>query len=176
MRQDGIIDSMVDALWLNNELSKVKLNPALVNTLVKDKDGLPISGTFSYNSFVGILLYLDGRTYPEISYVVNYYTIYMFEPRHSYELKLNRVGHSLKATRDNLLMLNPSSSLCKVYSFPDSVFVGFYGNENTADPVCVKIIKAFEITFENCPVLCQINISDKDFPVYYGAWNYFLDP
>ena len=50
---------------------KGKYTPSEAKPLVKDEDGEEASGTFSYSSVVGMLLYLLGHTHPEINYAVN---------------------------------------------------------------------------------------------------------
>ncbi len=48
-----------------------KATPAENKPLVKDKEGSPACAEFSYPSVVGMLLYLDGHSRPDITYVVN---------------------------------------------------------------------------------------------------------
>ena len=105
-----------------NVPEEVKWNACKANQLVKYGDGLQVSGQFCYNGIVGMLQYLAGNTLPGISYEVNCSTIYMFGPRNYHALALKRVGCYLKATQDKGLMLNPSSSLCKLDLPPETDF------------------------------------------------------
>ena len=47
MRQDGLIDRVIESLGLDDGMAKVKWTPANGNPLVKDEDGEPASGQFS---------------------------------------------------------------------------------------------------------------------------------
>ena len=109
MRQDGLVDRVIESIGLDNGMAKVKYTPADGTPLVKDEDGEPASGQFSYSSVVGMLLYLSGHTRPEITYAVNCCARYMFNPRLSHEKALKRIGRYLKATRDKGLIMRPSN-------------------------------------------------------------------
>jgi hypothetical protein len=127
---------------------------------VKDADGAPPSGEFSYSSVVGMLLYLSGHSRPDIAYAVNCAARYMFCPRHSHETALKRIGRYLKATRNHGLILKPSDSL-KIDSYPDADFAGLYGHEKPTDPSCVKSRSGFVITVADCPVLWQSKLQTE---------------
>ena len=160
MRQDGLIDRIIEALGLDDGMAKVKWTPADGNPLVKDEDGEPPSGQFSYSSVVGMLLYLAGHTRPDIAYAVNCCARYMFNPKHSHELALKRIGRYLKATRQKGLILNPSEEL-RIDNYPDADFAGMYGHEKPTDPSCVKSRTGYTITFANCPVIWQSKLQTE---------------
>ena len=99
-KQVGLIDRVIETLGLNDGMAKGKFTPTESTPLVKNSDGEAPSGSFSYSSVVGMLLYLSGHTRPDIAYAVNRCSSYMFSPRHSHETALKRIGRYLKATRD----------------------------------------------------------------------------
>jgi hypothetical protein len=68
MTQTGLIDRVVEALGLDSKLSTSKWTPAEATPLTRDEDGEPPQGSFSYNSVVGMLLYLSGHSRPDIAY------------------------------------------------------------------------------------------------------------
>ena len=152
MKQTGLIDRVIENLGLDTKLSKNKWTPAEHKPLVRDEDGEPPDGDFSYSSVVGMLLYLSGHTRPDIAYAVNCCARYMFCPKKSHENALKRIGRYLKATRDQGLILNPSDKL-SIDSYPDADFAGMYGHEEITDPSCVKSRTGFVINVANCPVL-----------------------
>ena len=160
MKQTVLIDQVIETLGLDLGTTSGKFTPAEAKPLVKDADGEPALGEFSYSSIVGMLLYLAGHTRPDIAYAVNCCARYMFCPKRSHELALKRIGRYLKATRDHGLVLNPSK-LLKVDCYPDADFAGLYGHENPSDPSCVKSRTGFVITVANCPVLWQSKLQTE---------------
>jgi len=108
--------------------------------LVKDINGDLASGAFSYSSVVGMLLYLSGsgHTRPDITFAVNCCARYLFCPKHSHELALKQIGCYLKQTPDRGMVMNPSSDVCKIDTYPDADFAGLYGHEEHTDPACAE--------------------------------------
>jgi hypothetical protein len=160
LKQTGLIDRVIETLGLDVGTTSGKFTPAEAKPLVKDTDGEPALGDFSYSSLVGMLLYLAGHTRPDIAYAVNCCARYMFCPKRSHELALKRIGRYLKATRDCGLVLNPSEEL-KIDCYPDADFAGMYGYESSSDPSCVKSRTGFVITVANCPVLWQSKLQTE---------------
>ena len=72
MWQDGLIGRVVDALVLEDGVSKDKWTPDESKTLVKDEDGLKLFGSFSFSRVVVIILYLAGHTHPYICYAFKF--------------------------------------------------------------------------------------------------------
>ena len=105
---------MIEALGLDDGAAKVQWTPDKSKPLFKDKDGVTMSGQFSHINIVIILMYIAGHNLLGIAYAVNCSERYMLGHRNSHGLAINRVGHHLKATRDKVLMLNPSHYLYKV--------------------------------------------------------------
>ena len=62
-----------------------KWTPAEAKPLVNDEDGQSAHGDFNYASVVRMLLYLSGRTRPDIAYAINCAARYMFCPKQSHE-------------------------------------------------------------------------------------------
>ena len=153
MKQTGLIQRVIEAVGLDDGMAKGKFTPSELSPLVKDADGEPAGGMFSYSSVVGMLLYLSGHTRPDIAYAVNCCARYMFCPRRSHELALKRLARYLKHTQDRGLILNPDSAMCKVDAYPDADFAGTYGHEKPTDPACAKSRSGFIIMFSDCPVL-----------------------
>ena len=160
MKQTGLIDRIVEALGLDDRLSTGKWTPSEAKPLVKDAEGEDASGSFSYSSVVGMLLYLSGHSRPDIAYAVNCCARYMFCPKHLHEMALKRLGRYLKATRDRGLVLNPSSmdGQFEIDCFPDADFAGMYGHEKPTDPAAVKSRSGFIINFASCPVLWKSSL------------------
>ncbi len=71
MKQTGLIKRVIEALGLDDGLVKGKHTPSESKPLVKNLNGEPACGAFSYSSVVGMLLYLPGHTRPNIAFVIN---------------------------------------------------------------------------------------------------------
>ena len=81
--------------------------------MVKDEDGDEASGTFSYIGVVGMLLHLSGHSRPDITYSMDCYAWYMFCPKHSHEVALERIVRYLKRTCEYGLVMNPNSDMMR---------------------------------------------------------------
>ena len=135
---------------------------------MKDENGEPASGHFSYSSVVGMLLYLAGHSRPDIAYAVNCTARYMFCPRKRHEDALKRIGRYLKLTRERGLVLRPRPAkdgcgydVLQIDDYPDADFAGMYGYELPTDPASVKSRTGFVITVADCPVLWQSKLQTE---------------
>ena len=50
------------------------------------------------------------------------------------------------------MVMNPSSNVRKIDTYPDADFAGMYGHEKHTDPACTKSQTGYIITFADCPV------------------------
>jgi hypothetical protein len=155
MKQEGLILRIIEAMGLDVGTVNPKWTPAEAAPLVKDSEGAPASGDFSYSSVVGMLLYLSGHTRPDIAYAVNCAARYMFCAKKSHKEALKRIGRYLKATRTCGLIINPSSNVLKIDAYPDADFAGMYGYEKHDDPSYVKSQTGYVINVADCPILWQ---------------------
>ena len=55
MKQTKIIQRVIESVGLDDDLSKGKFKPSEAKPSVKDEDGEPVSGMFSYRSVAGII-------------------------------------------------------------------------------------------------------------------------
>jgi hypothetical protein len=129
--------------------------------LVKNLNGEAASGAFSYSCVVSMLLYLSGHTRPDISFAVNCCAQYMFCPKHLHEIALKWIGCYLKQTSDSRMVMNPSSNVCKIDTYPDTDFAGMYGHEDHTDPACAKSCTGFIITLADCPMFWQSKLQTE---------------
>ena len=102
-----------------------------------------------------MLPYLSGHTRPNIAYAINCCARYMFCPKHSHKLALECIGRYLKQMPDQGMVMNSSTELCKIDTYPDADFSGMYGHEKPTDPSCVKSCTGFVTTFAYVPILWQ---------------------
>jgi hypothetical protein len=138
-----------------------KWTPAEAALLVKDAEGAPATGSFSYSSVVGMLLYLSDHTCPDIAYAANCAARYMFCHKKSHEEALKLIGRYLKATHNCRMIINPSSGVLKIDAYPDADFAGMYGYERHDNPSCVKSWTGCVINVANCPVMWQSKLQTE---------------
>ena len=136
--QEGLTTRIIEALGLDGEMSKGHKTPCLKAPLTKDLDGDLPEGNFSYSSIVGMLLYLSGRSRPDIAYSVSCVARFTFAPKRSHEQALKRIGRYLLMTRDKGLVLNPTKTL-NINAYPDADFAGLYGYETVWIPSVYEV-------------------------------------
>ena len=90
------MDKIIISMGLDD--TNCKKNPATCSTLPKDKDGEERDDDFNYASVLGILLYLQGQTRPDISFALNQSARYAFGPSSSHEEAMKHIGRYLKGT------------------------------------------------------------------------------
>ena len=88
----------------------------------------------------------------DIAHALNYYAIYMFNPRLSHEKALKRSRCYLKATRDRGFVLEPTKKW-KVDAYPAAGFAGLYDYKKPTYPTCTKSRVGFLINISDCPVV-----------------------
>jgi hypothetical protein len=124
MKQEGLTLCIIEAMGLDVGAVTPKWTPAESAPLVKDAEGTPATGAFSYSSVVGMLLYLSGHTHPDTAHAVNCAACYMFCPKKSHVEALKQIDRYLRATCNRGLIVNPSSGVLKIDAYPDANFAG----------------------------------------------------
>ncbi len=161
MKQEGFTLCIIEALGLDVGTVTPKWMPAEAAPLVKNSEGAPATGAFSYSSVVGMLLYISGHTCPDIAYAVDCAARYMFCSKKSQEEALKQIGRYLKATCDHGLIIKPSSGVLKIDTYPDANFAGMYGYEHHDNPSCVTSWTGYVINVANFPVMWQSKLQTE---------------
>jgi hypothetical protein len=78
LTQSGLAKRVIDALNVTHMLRKFP--PATATPLVKDEDGEPPNAAYSYASVIGMLLYLQGHSRPDITYAVSQCARFVHSP------------------------------------------------------------------------------------------------
>ena len=105
-----------------------------------------------YASVIGMMLYLESNTRPDISFAVHQGFRFTHNTKATRETAVKRICRYLQGTKDNGLVFNPSKKLVLDF-YADADFSGLRGNENPQDPVCDKRRTGFVVTFSNFPLL-----------------------
>ena len=149
MTQTGLIDRIITTMGLEN--ANPKETPAKHGTLPKDAQGEDCNEDFNYASVVGMLLYLEGHSRPDISFAVNQCSRYTFAPKRSHEEAIKHIGRYLKGTRDKGITLKPTKDL-KIDCFVDADFAGLWGYEDDQDPTSVRSRSGFLFIVGGCVI------------------------
>ena len=88
--QSGLIDRIITAMGLDNANSIS--TPAEYEGLPKDEDGEPCNEDFNYPIIVGMFLYLQGHSRPDITFATAQCARYSFCPKMSHEKAIKRLG------------------------------------------------------------------------------------
>ena len=148
--QTGLIDQIISAMGL--EGANPKSTPAEYGSLPADKEGEPCNESFNYASVIGMLMYLQGHSRPDIGYVVHACARYTHNPKWSHELALKRIGKYLIGTRERGLIISPREDI-NIDCYCDADFAGLWSYEDKQDPNCVKSRTGFVICVGGSPIL-----------------------
>jgi hypothetical protein len=157
LTQEGLTKRIIDAL--NIEHMPRKFTPATHEPLVKDEDGDPPDGVYSYSSVIGMLQYLQGHSRPDITYAVSQCARFTHSPKRSHERGLERIGQYLKGTIHDGLIMKPSQNL-DLDCYVDADFAGLWPYEDKLDPVCVKSRTGFVLCIADCPIVWLSKLQD----------------
>ena len=150
LTQTELIDRIISVIGLED--ATATKTPAEYGALPKDELGESCNGDFNYASIVGMLLYLQGHSRPDIVFSVSQCARYTFSPKLSHEIALKRIGRYLNETRTKGLIMRPSKTL-QVDCYVDSDFAGLWSYEDPQDPTCVRSRTGFLIMIGDCPTV-----------------------
>ena len=85
MNQEGLVDSIIEAMGLDVDHSNPNSTSCMNAPLTKDLDGDPCSESFAYASIVEILLYMAGHYLPKITYSAIQVARFTFCTKRSHE-------------------------------------------------------------------------------------------
>ena len=108
--------------------------------------------TNSYDSVIGMMLYLASNTRPYIYFAFHQCVRFTHNTKVSNETAVKKTYRYLQGTKENGLMFNPSKKLV-VGFYADANFAGLWGHGNTQDPICDRSRTVFVVTFYNFPLL-----------------------
>jgi hypothetical protein len=135
--QSSLLRSVLSSVALGIENEHAVQTPTTSIPLTKDSDGEPPDCSFSYQSEIGLLGYLQSNSRPDITYAVSSAARFTHNPKRSYEEALKRIGRYFKSTMDEFLILRPSD-IMDIDCYVDADFAGLWPHENKMDPSGVK--------------------------------------
>ena len=149
MTQTGLVGRIVDALELIDY--NAKDTPAANNTSPKDEDVEDYNDNFNYISVLGMMLYLQGHSRPDIPFAINQCAIYAFRPKRSHRRAMKLIGRYLKGTLNKGIVMKLRGFML-IDFYVDSNFVRLWYYEESSDPKIVKSCSGFLFTLGGCPI------------------------
>ena len=77
---------------------------------------------------VGVLLYLGGRTRPDVAYDVHQRAIFSHTPNSSQGVAIKHISRYLKGTHNKGMRMKPSQSDLQLNLFADAHFAGLFAS------------------------------------------------
>ena len=105
-----------------------------------------------YDSILGMMLYLESKTRPYISFSVNQCARFTHNNKASHETSVKRVFWYLQGTKYKVMIINPSNKML-IDFYVDADIVGLWVHENTQDPIYDIIRTVFVVSFSNFDIL-----------------------
>ena len=106
----------------------------------------------SYDSVIGMILYLKSSTRQDSSFAVHQCARFTHNTKASHDTAVKSICWYLQGNKENGLVFNPSKKLM-MNSYADAYFAGLWGHENPQDPIYGRNRTRFVVTFSNCPLL-----------------------
>jgi hypothetical protein len=155
--QTGLTDRIIAAMGLAD--ANGKGTPATPGALGSDVDGADRKDDFSYPSIIGMMLYLQANTRPDITFAVSQAARFSRQPKLSHETAIKRIGKYLKDTKDKGMVIDlremkkeGASSWLKLDLYADADFAGLWTYEDPNLPISVKSRSGWISTLGGIPV------------------------
>ena len=103
LTQCGLIGRIIYVMGLDDSTSFK--TPVEYGALPKDENSDSCNSTFNYSSIIGMLLYLQHNSRPDLAFAVSQCARYTFYPKLSHEKALKSIGRYLQGTRDKGLLI-----------------------------------------------------------------------
>jgi hypothetical protein len=110
------------------------LTSASTTTVGSYVNGAPFIEDWEYASIVGMLMYLEVHTCPDIAYTVHQAAIYTHDPRASHAVAIKRILRYIKGTKDKEIYFTPDGTE-KIDCYVDSDFSGLFSVEDKQQPI-----------------------------------------
>ena len=106
----------------------------------------------SYDSVIGMMLYLASNTRTDISIDVHQCVQFTHNNKTLHKTAVKRILLYLQIIKDNGIVFNPSKKMV-VDCYADADFAGLWGQENPLDPIFARIRTGFVVNFDYFPLL-----------------------
>lgn len=101
---------------------------------------------------IGMLMFLQANTRPDISYAVNQCARFNHDPKRSHEEAVKQICRYLMGTKDEGIRFRPTGNIV-LDCYVDADFAGLWNAEDSQDPTCVRSRTGYVLIFGGCPLL-----------------------
>ncbi|MGH7974287.1 MAG: reverse transcriptase domain-containing protein [bacterium] len=150
MSQPYLIERILEATGMKD--CNGKSTPALEFPIGTDKEGADRQDEWSYASVIGMLMFLQANTRPDISFAVHQCARFTHNPKKSHEEAVKHICRYLQGTKEKGIIYRPTKDL-SLDCYVDADFAGLWHAEDDQDPTCVRSRTGYVITFGGCPLL-----------------------
>ena len=140
--------------------ANTKTTPAIPETLATNEDGSDMIEDWNYASVIGMLMYLDSNSRPDIQYAVHQCARFSHHPRQSHADGVKRIIRYLNATKNQGMTFKPDSGMV-LDCYVDADFAGLWKSVSDQDPVCVKSRTGYVMTLGECPLIWASKLQTK---------------
>ena len=144
----------------HNVEANAKSTPVGNILLHKDISGKPRKETWNYCTAVGMMTYLQGNIWPEMSMAVHQTARFCNNPMLSHEKSIKRLGRYLSHTRKEGIVYNPDTSN-GLECYVDADFVGWWQEANADDADNVMLRTEMVIMYANYPIFWCSSLQTK---------------
>lgn len=150
MTQRGLIEKIISATGLTD--CNPNWVPAAPTTLGRDPDRPRSTETWNYKSIVGMLLYLNTNSRPDIAFAVSQIARFGHAPRQSHAVAVKTLVRYLKRTKDKGMIVKASKSF-DLKCYADADFSGLYNSDPQEDATSARSRTGIIITLAEIPLI-----------------------
>ena len=107
---------------------------------------------FDYRSLVGMLLYLEKGTRPDLAYAVHQCARHSSQPKSKHAKAMKKIGQYLRETKTRGTIMKPDTTK-HIEIYVDADFAGGWTRATSADPRLSLSRSGYTLMYAGCPVL-----------------------
>ncbi|MGH3053588.1 MAG: reverse transcriptase domain-containing protein, partial [Gaiellaceae bacterium] len=150
LSQPYLIERVLEATHMTN--CNGKATPAVTTPIGNDPEGDDRKEDWHYASIIGMLMFLQANTRPDISFAVHQCARFTHCPKRLHEEAVKHICRYLQRTKDKGIIFKPTKSFA-LDCYVDADFAGLWRYEDDQDPVCVRSRTGYVLIFGGCPLL-----------------------
>ena len=160
LSQPFLIEQITTVLGIADGKINEKLTPMGKPLLNKDLQGVPRKYDWEYRGAIGMLTYLTGSIWPDITMATHQCARFSMRPMRSRELAIMRIGRYLLSTKDRGMSYRPDSKR-GLEVFVDADFAGGWDPEDAKNADNVYSCTGYVICYAGCSMFWQSELQTE---------------